>query len=434
MNRKHLAENLAQSLCHADWSKETLQATLARRLPPPLRKMAGALSNALVQDIVKPYAPAPAIVAKALLGNPNFERLFRFCQKNNVWPDPDLTPPAMAPLRAFADLNLPQLTTPDALADWAGLPASQLAYLSDVQNRFEEHGDTAVNHYHYLMKPKASGALRVIEAPKKRLKTVQRRILAGILNQIPPHPDSFGFVRGRDCLSGASRHAAEETLLCFDLKDFFPSVGYARVFGMFRSLGYPHTVARHLSALCTNVTPSRIIEQLRPEERPVFRMPHLPQGAPTSPALANHAAFTLDKRLSALARRLNANFSRYADDMAFSGDRFIARVLLRAVPAIIEEEGFVLNPAKTRLASKAARQSVTGIVVNEHLNIDRSTYDTLKAVIHACGKPDDDRLHDPAFCASLIGRLDWCERVNSGRGKKLKTLLSKSIARKSAGR
>ncbi|MEL7257527.1 MAG: reverse transcriptase family protein [Pseudomonadota bacterium] len=292
----------------------------------------------------------------------------------------------MAPTDAFSTFELPQLTTADALADWVGLSLDQLAYHSDLQNRFEEHGDMAVNHYHYHLKPKSTGGQRVIEAPKKRLKTIQRCILTGILDHVAAHPDTFGFVRGRNCLDGAARHAGEQAVLCFDLKDFFPSIGYARVFGLFRCLGYPHTVARYLSAFCTNVTPSRIVEHMRPEDRPLYKTPHLPQGAPTSPSLANLLAYTLDNRLSALARSLNANFSRYADDLAFSGDSFIAATLMRTVPGIVEEEGFALNTKKTRVTSALSRQSVTGVVVNQHLNIDRKTFDRLKAIIHACGQ------------------------------------------------
>lgn len=428
MNRRQLAKNLAVSLSRADWTKDTLKAALKRRLPPPLRGLADKMSEALVRDIASPYAPAPKIIQTILDQNADFERLFKLCQKNDTWPDPDLAPSVMAPVHAFAELDLPQLTTVEALADWTGLSLDQLTYLADVQNRFEEHGDTAVNHYHYMLKPKSLGGLRVIEAPKKRLKAVQRHILTAILNKIPTHPNAFGFVQGRNCLNGASRHAGEQVVVCFDLKDFFPSVRYARVFGLFRCLGYPHAVARHLSALCTNVTPSRIIAKLRPEDRPLYKAAHLPQGAPTSPSLANQTIFTLDRRISALARSLNANYSRYADDLAFSGDKHIAGVLLRAIPNIVQEEGFAINPGKTRISSATSRQTVTGLVVNQHLNIDRRTFDTLKATIHACGKPDDTRLADPVFRSSLIGKLDWVERVNPGRGRKLKMLLLKALS------
>jgi hypothetical protein len=98
-------------------------------------------------------------------------------------------------------------------------------------------------------------------------------------------------------------------------------------------------------------------------------------------------------------------------------------VLIRAVPEIVHDEGFQLNTKKTRFSAITTRQVVTGIVVNKHLNIRRETFDELKAIIHACAKPEDLRLHDPAFRASLLGRLDWVEQVNPRRGQKLKNLL-----------
>jgi retron-type reverse transcriptase len=105
----------------------------------------------------------------------------------------------------------------------------------------------------------------------------------------------------------------------------------------------------------------------------------LPQGSPASPALANHVSFRLDRRLSALANSLDAHYSRYADDLSFSTDSHIAGSLLRIVPQIVQDEGFAINQAKTRLMSKASRQTVTGVVVNAHLNIDRKLFDHRKS-------------------------------------------------------
>ena len=357
----------------------------------------------------------------------HFEQVYRFCRKRNVWPLPDLSAPVMAPWAAFALLDLPDLPTVAALAEWLLLPVERLEYLADVHNRHEAHGDTAVNHYHYMLKPKKSGGLRVIEAPKTQLKAAQRRILRGILNKVPIHDDAFGFALGRNCIDGASRHVGEEMLVCFDLKDFFPSVHLARVHGHFRSLGYPVAVARHLTGLCTNAAPPRIIARLHQQDRANYKTLHLPQGSPASPALANQIAFTLDKRLAGLARSLGGNFSRYADDLSFSGDRAIKNTLLHAVPKIVRQEGFALNAAKTRTRHQADRQCVTGIVVNQHLNVGRETFDRLKAIIHACARPQDRRLADSGFCAVLLGKIDWVERVNPHRGAKLKKHLAAAL-------
>lgn len=430
MKRAELALHLAHSLTLGTWDLPALHHQLRRRLPAALHDMIADLAADLWVELPCPYAPSAARVAQALGQGLWFQQLYDECQRRAVWPAPDLSAPAMAPVSALSGLDIPQLPRVGDLADWLMLPLARLDYLADRTERFEQHGETAINHYHYMLKPKKSGGQRVIEAPKETLKTVQRQILAGIIDHLPPHDDAFGFVKGRSCLDAANRHAGEEVVVCFDLRDFFPSIGAGRVFGLFRSLGYPHNVARSLTALCTTATPPRILQRLAPVERAIYRSPHLPQGAPSSPALANHVAFGLDRRLHELARRLDAQYSRYADDLTFSGDRACAASLLRAVPQIICEEGFALNLAKTRVMPATGRQVVTGLVVNRHLNIDRRSFDQMKAILHACAKPDDRRLADPAFCAHLSGRVGWIETVNPARGRKLRVMFERALRAK----
>ena len=427
MDSKSLARNLAQSLAMGPWSRQFIRATLVRRLPRQLHRMIAGLSEELIKSLPCAYAPSVKTVAGALGRSDRFEKILRHCIRHDVWPDPDLSSPAMAPVAAFATLDLPQLATLDALAEWLFLPPDRLEYLADKDSRYEEHRDAAVHHYHYIEKVKASGGVRIIEAPKPHLKAAQRRILRGILDKVPVHADAFGFVSGRNCLNGANRHVGEDVVVCFDLRNFFPSIGLARIFGLFRCIGYPHEVARLLTGLCVTTTPMHVANTLTTVDRQTYRRPHLPQGSPASPALANLAAFPLDRRLSGLAKSLDTNYSRYADDLSFSGDRESVGALLRAVPGIVADEGFELNQTKTRIMSATSRQMVTGIVVNDHLNIDRREFDRLKAIIHACGRPGDTRLADPVFRSALLGKIAWVEAVNSQRGQKLLTLLSLSI-------
>ncbi len=310
------------------------------------------------------------------------------------------------------------------------MPISRLEYLADPLSRYEEHSDTPVGHYHYILRPKTSGGLRLIEAPKSQLKSAQRMILDRILSKAAVHADAFGFVKGRNCVRAASRHVGEQVVLSFDLQNSFPSVEAARVFGLFRCLGYPHAVARLLTGLCTTTTPVRILSGLDAAQRATHRRPHLPQGSPASPSLANLAAFPLDRRLSGMAKSLGMNYSRYADDLTFSGDRDATATMMRAVPEIIEDEGFRLNGAKTRVASRTCRQTVTGIIVNDRLNVDRRSFDHLKAVIHACGRPDDSRIDDADFRSSLLGKIAWVESIHPAKGQKLLDLLSTAIAKR----
>ena len=287
-------------------------------------------------------------------------------------------------------------------------------------------------HYHHTLTRDRFGKPRLLEAPKTRLKAIQRRILREILTPVPVHDRAHGFVAGRSCLTGAQVHAGEAVVATFDLAAFFPSVGAPRVHGIFRSLGYPWSVARALTGLCTTRTPNSVIDRLSTASaessalRATYGMRHLPQGAPTSPALANLLTWRLDQRLHGLARAAGANYSRYADDLAFSGPLEFARSLPRfdkAVAQIVSEEGFRLNLMKTRVMPRHGRQRVTGVVVNDHCNMDRTAFDTLKAIFHNCMRGDpqgQNRAGVPDFRRHLEGRLNWLEQLNPQRGAKLR--------------
>ena len=433
MQRADLARNLAVSLVAGDWTEAVLCAVLERRLPEAQRKAAPKLAARLVARLPGPVAPPVERAAAALAAEPRFEGVHGFCVRRGVWPDPDLTLPRMAPVAALAGCGLPDLPTAAALADWLTIPVGRLDYVADVTGRHAANEEMAVNHYTYALLRRKGGRVRVVEAPKPGLKALQRRILRGIVEKVPVHGDAFGFVRGRSCREGAARHAGEQVVLRFDLKDFFPSLGVRRVNGLFRLAGYPEPVARLLTGLCTTRTPERVLGRLPSAERGIWRARHLPQGAPTSPALSNLVTFRLDRRLAGLARSLDASYSRYADDMTFSGEGAIAGRLLRLVPEIVAEEGLVLNAEKTRVMRATGRQVVTGIVVNRGNNVDRRWFDDIKAVIHACGTPGDGRLDDPAFRARIAGQIDWVWSVNAGKGERLRALYARAAERRGAG-
>jgi hypothetical protein len=163
----------------------------------------------------------------------------------------------------------------------------------------------------------------------------------------------------------------------------------------------------------------------------LYGVPHLPQGAPTSPAFTNLLAWTLDRRLHGLARAAGANYTRYADDLAFSGDADFANRLgafHKTVKTILNEEGFSLNATKTRIMPRSTRQRIIGIVVNEHCNIGRAEFDTLKAILHNCvraGPTDQNRAGVPDFRSHLAGRIAWVEQINPHRGAKLRVLFER---------
>lgn len=154
--------------------------------------------------------------------------------------------------------------------------------------------------------------------------------------------------------------------------------------------------------------------------------PHLPQGAPTSPALANLAAFGLDRRLAGLAAALGLTYTRYADDLTFSGASGLVRAatgLRTKVTLIAAEEGFTVNERKSTFVVRAGRQTVCGLVVNERPNVTRDEYDTLRAILHNAardGPESQNRAGVADFSAHLLGRIAWIASVNPARGAKLR--------------
>jgi hypothetical protein len=287
------------------------------------------------------------------------------------------------------------------------LAPGQLEWLADVRGLERTAPDEPLRNYRYAYLPRPAGPPRVIERPKARLKAVQRRILRDILAWVPAHDAAHGFVPGRSALTHAAVHTGRPAVLRVDLEDFFATVTAGRVYGTFRTAGYPEAVAHALTGLCTNVVPV-VLDAPFPLRRRLAT-PHLPQGAPTSPALANLAAFMLDRRLAALG----APYTRYADDLVFSGPHRI-RGLLAAIAAIARDEGFRVNARKTRLMSAGGRQTVTGIVVNARPNVPRDEYDRLKALLHNAardGPGELDRVH------VLVA---WVASLNPARGEKLR--------------
>ena len=163
----------------------------------------------------------------------------------------------------------------------------------------------------------------------------------------------------------------------------------------------------------------------------MYARPHLPQGAPASPALANISFYRLDCRLAALAKSAGAHYTRYADDLAFSGseefDRRVERFRLH-VAAMLLEEGFAANHRKTRVMRQSVRQHLAGLVTNQRPNIARRDFDRLKAVLTNCvrlGPESQNREGRPRFRAHLEGRVAFVEMVNPNKGKRLREILER---------
>lgn len=343
-----------------------------------------------------------------------------------------MQPAAGAP----AGWKVPALTTSSELAEWLQLPIGQLEWLADCRGLEAKSPDGPLRHYRYRWNPKPRGTPRLIEAPKPRLKRLQRRLLDEILSCIPPHAAAHGFRPGRGVRSFIEPHVGQSAVLRMDLKNFFATIAAARVAAVFRTAGYPDCVVRLLTGLCTNIAPREVIDfapgvSSGPPRWPLeslYLRPHLPQGAPTSPALANLCAFALDCRLTGLARAAGATYTRYADDLLFSGGPEFKRVVERFYlhcGAIALEEGFQVQTRKTRIMRQGVRQQATGVVLNVRPNIVRQEFDTLKATLFNCvrnGASIENRQQRPSFREHLAGRIAWHKLINPDRARKLEKL------------
>jgi len=342
-----------------------------------------------------------------------------------------LDAPRMSPRQGgLAACALPDLPTLGDLAAWLGVTGSELDWFADVRSMNTPDGPLC--HYQYVWVPKRYGK-RLMEVPKVRLREIQRRILRGILDLVPVHRAAHGFLRGKSCRTYVEPHVGRDVVLRMDLRDFFPSIPATRIHALFGTLGYPRAVARTLTALCTNAVPMAIAKRGAASWRDAKRLgiPHLPQGAPTSPALANLCALHLDLRLDELAKSMDGQYTRYADDLAISGGESLRRSISKItalIATIAVEEGFGINHRKTRSMHRSHRQILTGVVVNEKPNILRQDVDRLKAVLTNCvrqGPGSQNRKGVRDFKAHLSGRIAHVASLNAARGERLKAIFNR---------
>lgn len=382
------------------------------------------LAGKLVAEFGGAPRPPKHAIAAVIWGDEGFREAVPFGKTIRI-AIVDL-PPSMAPAAgAPASWDIPEITTLDDLAATLRLHPDDLGWLTSPGQ-----ADHYLRRWHRKAK---SGRLRLIEIPKPLLKIAQHQVLRRILDRIPPHEAACGFRRGRAVRDFVEPHTGQQLLARMDLEDFFPSITSARVLRLFLTAGYPETVARALTNLSTIGTPENAFESksLSWAERRRFATRHLPQGAPTSPTLANLCAFRLDCRLGGLAGAAGASYTRYADDLLFSGGDEFARQASRfqiAVSSIVIEEGFSPNARKTRVLRQGQRQAAAGLVLNVRPNIARSEFDRLKAILTNCawlGPESQNHDEHPEFQAHLRGRIAWVISINPARGERLLTLFEK---------
>jgi retron-type reverse transcriptase len=330
-------------------------------------------------------------------------------------------------VEALTRRGLPVVHTPAQLATAMGIAIGRLRWLT-----FHRSGATLV-HYHRYGIPKKTGGIRAISAPKPALASAQRWVFDHVLARVEAEPDAHGFVPGRSIVSNAAPHVNKAVVVNLDLKDFFPTLTFARVKGLFAAFGYSEAVATCLALLCTE--PPRVAVDLDGRALSVAVGARVvPQGACTSPAITNLACRRLDRRLAGIARKYGFAYTRYADDLTFSreqGDGVGG--LLRAVRAIVADEGFVEHPKKTHVMRRGRRQEVTGVTVNEKMSVSRAELRLLRAVLHNAarfGLASQNREGHPHFAAYLRGRVAFVTMVDPSKKEELEVALSRALERR----
>jgi len=307
--------------------------------------------------------------------------------------------------RYYRDIGIPDEIAQHYLEVIKRLSASNVPVIFDFEHlaallsRTTKYLASAINntssHYREFSIPKRNGSRRLISAPYPALLECQQWIKTNVLESVLLHPASRGFIRGQSILTNAQPHCNSGVLLKLDLKNFFPSIPIKRVIRVFQNFGYPRNVSYYLAALCCLDG-------------------RLPQGAATSPALSNIIAKRLDARLHGLASKHSLSYTRYADDLTFSGDR-IGTGLLAVIQEIIASEGFTLNEEKIRLMRGKGSRIVTGVSVGtSQKKVPRLYKREIRKQVHFIRKfgylshASKLRIKNPAYLASLLGKINFC--------------------------
>ncbi|MDX1525891.1 MAG: retron St85 family RNA-directed DNA polymerase [Pseudidiomarina maritima] len=291
-------------------------------------------------------------------------------------------------IEALTDKNLPIIFELEHLSKVLGIEQSVLSAMIASANKF----------YRVFSIPKRKGGRRTICSPYPSLLSVQQWIYSNILSKVEVHSAAHGFVCGRSIVTNASCHVNKSALLKMDLKDFFDSIPINWVVSLFSSLGYPKNVSYYLASLCC-------LEN------------SLSQGAATSPSLSNILLYQLDERLMRLSKSHYLTYTRYADDMSFSG-KYISQRFQDSVKTIVEEFGLTVNSKKTSLRVGKSKKAITGLnVTGERVLVSKKFKRRLRQEIYFIKKfgylshINKLKIRDPEYKASLLGKLAFIKQV-----------------------
>jgi RNA-directed DNA polymerase len=260
--------------------------------------------------------------------------------------------------------NLPVIFSTQHLARLLNINFHKLNHIIEFRSNY---------YTYYIIKKRTKGHRRII-APYSDISEIQNWIKINILDNLTPDINSTAYQKGNSIYNNAKIHENNEVVFNIDLEDFFETITERRVYGIFKSIGYAKNVAIDLAKICTIKISEEKFEELNEDVKIHFEdyiqldEYVLPQGACTSPSLSNLICRKLDSRFSKLANKLGLQYSRYADDITFSGatDNLPTIKLLRK---IINEENFKINDNKVKLLKKGNRQMITGLLVDGKVRI-----------------------------------------------------------------
>lgn len=266
-----------------------------------------------------------------------------------------------------------------------------------------------VAFYDFFTIKKRSGGFRTLVAPKPELDDIQSFILENILKFIPIHECAHGFVNEKSILTNARQHQNSDFVLSLDLENFFPSINRNRLYHVFLNLcGYKNLIARALVNL-------------------VALWDGLPQGARTSPALSNIVAFQMDRVLSKFCMANNITYTRYADDLTFSGPKdSINMKLFYKIKWYIEKQGFKINPKKTFFSSIAHGAMITGLrVYKNRIIVPRHYVKKVETELYYLEKYDVDNVKQKQhisnrnYLGHLKGKINFINYIEPKIGEVL---------------
>lgn len=396
----------AFSRLYTGWTWPELLRALETVLPTEIAREA--LPVLLARSPVEPRHPAQALL-----------RVLR------PWIDELATLPTSVPVTGPVNTGtiaegLPELYSSADLARWLGLETGELEWFADRGGWLRTAPDR-LRHYRVWTRAKRDG-VRVIEAPKPRLREAQRRILRLLVSRISAHPAATGFLPGSSTADFAWPHSGKPTVLRADLRHCFESITASRVAHVFRQAGYPGPVARTLAELCTTATPADQLTGVPASHAAYLRARHLPQGAPTSPHLSNLVMRQLDRRLRGYAEANGLRYTRYGDDIALSGHHMNSGRALWVALRVIESEGFAVHSGKVRVMRAHQRQTLAGLVVNDRPRVSRADYDNLRALLHNArrdGIESQNHAGHPDFHAHVLGLIAWVGASDPARRARL---------------